>query len=716
VGGELHIDGGAGLSSVRGVGHFDQVDGARRMDVRFDAEPVVLGLLTEQFPELGPLMGSATGPVTLAGGLDDLRVHADLATPAGSVVLDGRLALDGERPRYRAEGSVTSFEIHRVLTGIPDARLTARFELDGTGLEPATMDSRVNLNIFDAEVDGIRVDGGFVRAAAAHGRASLDTLSLTTAAGTITGRGTFGLASAIEGTLRFRAVADSLGALEPLLPPTALDTGFVGPRLAGEGTVDGVLTGSLERWSLGGDIALSGAALDHNSARRLAVRVDWAPGERQVTVVGRVDTLRSGHRELPGVQIRGRYARGAGELVLHATGPDDERLMLDGAFARTATGARYTLTGLTLDTNDGTWTLADSAVGDVGRAGIEVHSLVLERAADDARIAAAGVLPWSGSATAADDSAAAGFSASVRNLRIGELLRLAQSDTVMDGLVQGRFTVSGTAADPVMNASVSATGFRYGEATLDSVVAEVGYGDLQARGRISGWREGADIIGGEGYVPVDLALAERAERRLPRPMELRLRADSVPAGLVGFLAPGFRQVAGVLDGDFVVGGTPVDPAFRGELRLSRGAAYFDHSGVQYRDINAVATMRETLMALEGRLRTENGTGEVRGVLDLSEPTDPGFDLRVTAQGLDASRRRDVVAVAEGSAHLTGRYSRPVVSGQVRFTSGEMNLAEIRRQYEIVQLDPWFFEEVDASASVRPEEQNPFLANLRVTDA
>lgn len=128
-------------------------------------------------------------------------------------------------------------------------------------------------------------------------------------------------------------------------------------------------------------------------------------------------------------------------------------------------------------------------------------------------------------------------------------------------------------------------------------------------------------------------------------------------------------------------------------------------------------MRDTQLNVEATLRTASGSAEIRGVLDLDQPRDPGFDLELRARQLDATRRRDVVAVADGTVRLRGRYSAPVVSGSVRFTEGELNLGEILRQYRIVQLEPWFYEVFDTtSLAFRPPQGTPFLENMRVSDA
>ncbi|HUG40622.1 MAG TPA: translocation/assembly module TamB domain-containing protein [Longimicrobiales bacterium] len=719
----LRLDGDVALerngvrSAVRGGGRL-AVGGSRsRFDLRFDAEPLALDLLAAQFPALARLTGEARGPVTVTGTLDDLRVDADVVTPAGGVVLNGSFALGGTRPRYRAEGAVTEFRLDRVVGGLPPTTVSGRFDLVGAGDRPADLDARVALDIFAARFDGIPVHGGSVRASAANGLARLDTLDLQTMVGDLTAAGTFGLSRERTGDLRFALRADTLAPLEGYLlaPPEAPDTAFFpASRLAGTVTAEGLLRGSLEAWTLTGRGTARNAIYGDVRARRLDATVEWDPADHRVVLAGSVDSLTARGRLVPGARLEGRYAAGHGELAVEASLPGAQGIDLAGAFDRIEDGVRFALHRLAVQTGSGRWELEDTATGRAGRNGFGIEPAVLARAGDGARLEVAGVLPWSPGAA---DPTAAAFTARVVNVRLGEFLRLAQADAQLDGVVTGRVTVSGSALAPVMEGAAMTRGLRYRDAALDSLAADLRYRDRELAGHVAGWRGRDEIVRGEGMIPIDLALTDLAQRRLDRPMEVGLTADSVPAGLVAFLAPGFSRVGGTLHGSLVIGGSARAPRFQGELRVAAGSGFFEHSGVHYRGVNALARMQDTELAVEGTLRTQSGSGTIRGTLDLEHPRDPGFDLELLASQLDAARRRDVIAVADGRVRIRGRYSAPVVSGSVRFTEGELNLGEILRQYRIVQLEPWFYEVLDTAAlAFRPPPETPFLANLRVSNA
>ena len=69
-----------------------------------------------------------------------------------------------------------------------------------------------------------------------------------------------------------------------------------------------------------------------------------------------------------------------------------------------------------------------------------------------------------------------------------------------------------------------------------------------------------------------------------------------------------------------------------------------------------------------------------------------------------------MAITDGEVHLGGRYTRPVVAGRLRLVRGELNIDEVWRQYQIVQLDPSLFELFDtATVDYRPPPENPCIS-------
>jgi hypothetical protein len=727
--GNVALDRADGYSSVRGSGRFAVGGDRSAFDLRFEADPVGLELLSEQFPGLGRLSGDAVGPVTVTGSLDDLQVDADIDTPAGAVTLRGRFALTGPQPRYRAEGSVTDFQLHRVAADIPDETVvTGRFDLEGAGDSAAELEGRFRADLESARVAGVAVHGGTATATVASGLVRIDSLLVSTQVGDMRADGTFGIVEGRTGDLVVRATADSVAFLEPLLfpepePSLFEDLAFIvqapalseaaEARIGGRVIAEGRVSGSIHDWSADGRVTTAALVYDQLRVTRAEAELEWDGSELVVEAV--VDSAEYGSRRVPHARTTVKWSGDRGEAVAQVRGVGRQQLDIEGEVRRTGDIVDVQLRQLTLATRDGQWALADTAYGRASRQGLAVDSLVLARSPHRARIRVAGTIPWvqPGDTTVL----AAAMGVELDSVRLGELMRVAQTDSTIDGVVSGRFRLTGTAMAPVIEGRVTARPFRYGGAVLDSAGGEIEYARSRVSTRLAGWKDGRIILSGNGVVPLDLTLTPRAERRLGEPMNLRFRAADLPAGLVSFLAPGFSEVEGIVDGELALVGTTLEPALEGELRLSDGRAFFAPLNVRYRRIDAIARMGHgSIMDVDATVETREGNARVLGTLDLTTASDPLFDLDVTTREFTASGRRDVTAVASGRARLQGRYTRPVVSGEVTISRGEMNLDEIWRQNQIVRLDPSLFLLFDsATVSFEPPDNIPFLDNMVLTD-
>jgi autotransporter translocation and assembly factor TamB len=378
------------------------------------------------------------------------------------------------------------------------------------------------------------------------------------------------------------------------------------------------------------------------------------------------------------------------------------------------------------------WVLADPAAVRIENGVALVDPVVLVHAAGG-RVTAGGRLAWANSTVAAPQSVE--FSVNLTRLPFADLLGALRSGTTGAGTIDGSLRIAGSTLDPFIETVITARDIEYGDVRIDRAYAEINYLALGVDAHAEAQYAGRSILTSGGRVPLDLRLASVGERRLSQALRLNVTADSLPPGLPLGLLDGFTRVGGRIDGTMVVGGTTLDPTLSGGFAIRDGTADWSVSGVRYRDVtgnfvleqgrllrvdlNAVsADPRERALALAGTV----GTGTVKGTLDFDELNDPQFDLRLNASGVYAARRRDVEARVTGDVLLAGRYTRPVVSGQLRVDEGTLYIEELYRQYLLsgVELDdPSLFSLVDTSlVAVRPfiaASRNPFMKNLHVTD-
>lgn len=725
-GGLSHVAGGR-ESRIGVDGTVAAGDTITRVDVRFDAENVALETVAVQFPQVEPLAGDVSGTITARGPLNRLDIDAELDTPAGAVALQGHLDRTGDPVRYGARGELRSFALDAVVRGLPETRLTTRFAVDGQGLEAASLTGRFGLDLEHARVREFDIRGATVRLSLGGGRAFVDTLTVQTDLGRLAARGEFGLDAAEPGTAEIELIADSLAALRSVFfPDTALivDPSVSSIDLGGSLTLRSRLRGSIERFDAEGTVMLRSGryeAAEVDTAdvtfRAFALRTDSAALEADVDA----RSLRFEGRSIRRAALSGRYVRdGTGRLRLQAEG-DGEAMAAVAAFRLEHGNTSFDLDSLEFTIGRQSWRLAQATAGRVGADGLRLDEFVVNRSSGG-RLSLTGSLPWRerlGDATAGPGQA--DFTAEADGFRIGEALRLAQADTTLDGIVAGRLRVTGTARSPRIEGRVHVDSARLGNARLDSLSVDVAYRDLQLEGRFDGWRDDDRILDGTGTVPVDLALGGLDQRRLERPLSVHIRSAEVPAALALAPVKGFRDVEGRVNGTIELGGTTLEPVVGGSLRMEQGAATFGPLGVRYRSIQASFDLVEPgVVSVAGRVETELGGADLDGRIIFRPVSDPEFALTVTARRLQAARRNDFRALASGDVRLTGRYTRPVVTGNLQLSQGELNIGELYRQSQIVQLEsPLLFEVIDTSLiSVRqvlPSTTSPFLQNVRVDD-
>ncbi len=718
--GTLSLDQAGTISTVTGGGWFLAAGESSAFDLHLDAEPISLSLLSQQYSALNRLIGAAEGPVRLEGPLSDLRVAADLRSASGSLRLDGRLEITNHGPRYVTRGRMEDLRLDQLVDGVPTTVLTGDFELEGGVGSLHDLDGRVTVDLTGGRIAGVEIASGRLRANLTDGLVSIDTLAVLSPMGRAEAEGSLGLVEGRDGSLRFAVEASTLAPLEIQFFGGTVpdDVALTGPRVDAEAWASGTITGSLTDWRASAEVHGRDLVYDNLALSAAAARLQWSRDGLAVDVAG--DSLQAWGRSFHTIQLTTRYDEGAGLAAISAGGQDGHELEMDSRFRWTDGVLDFQLDGLNLVAGDGRWALDQPVESRIGPDGIVMGRLSLSRVPGDASIHISGVLPWR--QPGVEQPITAAMVLDLTAIPLGELARLTQSGRDLDGTLGGRMRLTGTALAPVLEGTVYARPFRFDEATLDSLGGRFDYQDRLLTTSLVGWRDGRAIVAADAAVPMELALTHRDHRLLAEPLHVGLRADGMPGGLVSFLIPGLRQVEGIVHGSMKLSGEAaglagngVRPSLEGELQLASGSAYVEPLNARFHDVSGTATMGDgSIVHVDARLRSQNGGAEVTGTLDMAQPADPLFDLRMSARRLDASRRRDVTAVADGDVHLTGRYNRPVLSGDVRLISGEMNLDEVLRQYQIVQLDTSLFHIFDAATiGYRIRPANPFIENLAI---
>lgn len=732
-----HRPSGLPHSSVRLRGTVAGAGDSLRLDVMSQLEPLSFTALAAYYPEIG-VQGEATGSLQLRGPLEDLDVRARFATPGGVLPLAARLDVRDPGSRYRIEADLEDFELSTVLPSLPGPTVvTGRTLLVGSGLDLDSLQANGELDLRSSRVGHLDIDSLTTRFRIRDGTLLMDTVAARTSAVAVSGSGTLAVAEGVpEGELELDLASDSLGGLRPFLlgdTVIARDTLSAIERniLEMEGvnpdtlptedavTMDGrlrgrvVLRGSLRDFAARGFLQVEEVVYGHSflQGARLDFEAAGLPelGSRiQMTL--QADSVRLASRSFMGAEASLDYTRPEGDLDLLVRRSEEEDYRVRAAFQADSLGGVVRLDTLALRFDPVRWSLARTATISWSQEGVTVQDFRLVRPGESAmRIAADGRLPIRGEGD---------FRLEVDSLSLGRLARLGQLDRQIEGNLNLRLDVRGTAASPVMDGTMEIRELSYDSIGFSLVQGGIRYRDRAMTVGLLAWQDGSVALTVEGRQPIDLALQDVEERLPNEEMDLRIRIDSLPAaGLLSFMDVA-EDVRGILDGEVQVTGTLQDPSPSGTVRLRDGGARLPTLGVAFGrargtfELDPDGTIRVDAEARSG------GIARVQGTIGLSPATDPSLDLRITAQGFQAVDRRDVTAVVGGRMSLGGSYRRPLLEGQVTVDQGVLFLDEFARGVQVVDLsDPAFFDVVDTSlVAVRPllaESQNPFLSNLRV---
>lgn len=716
-------------STVAANGSIGYDAGRTTLALDLGLQPLQLQALAPLSPRLETLTGEATGTVRLTGPLDDLAIVADVATPAGGVTADMRIAGTTTRS-FSGFVTVDRLRPGAVVQGLPDLGATGRVTFDITGTDPATMHGTIGALLDSASYN--RVELGPVRADAriADGVLTIDTLVADAPGTVLHAVGSIGLVENASGTLNAQLTIASLQPLEPFLFEEESADPTV-PRLDGRGTADVRLAGSIRSFTL--DATASVESLTWQQERMFGIEVA-AEGQgvgsdsARIALTLRADSAAVMGHEADSTLVTARFAEGAIEVQAFAGIEGRRKIAVEGTVRPGQDSLAATLSTLALGDGPTAWHLTQPAHVVMRGPVITVDSVRLERESGAGLVAASGRIVRVGEDGVAPTEPL-DFQAALAQVPLGEIVRFAGIDVETSGTVGGALRLTGSPGAPLIDGDLNIVGFALDDAVLDSLGARVDYADQRLDVRTQAYRGGRRVFFANGEVPIDLRLAETGERRLAEDLSLTFQADSMPARfLLGFV-DALENVEGMLDGQVIARGTTREPELEGAMSVRQGAVSVPIVGVRYRNVTGVFNfVRGTEVGVDLRARAVpitdpdefQGAFRVTGDVDLAQPANPGFDLDIQAQELLAANRRDVSIVVSGQLDLTGAYRAPVISGDLTVESGEINIDELYRQYLVVGLeDPLLFDVIDTTLvsvkRVLPESENPFISNLRLTD-
>ena len=709
-------------------------------DVEF--RPLSVGLLDGVAPEL-QLSGEAWGSISVDGPLDDAAVTADLAVSEGRIQGRGRIDLGDPTAAYRMEVEAEEFPLFALSTLLPERTMwSGSLGLDGSGMKPDSMMLDVVGSAYMSRYGDLRIDTLSAGLRIRNGVLIADSLSANVGGVDVVGRGRLGLVEGRYGSTSLDFSADRLVGLRPALMGVAdsiivqeeltpLDREFLRlqgvepdtfPRLA-DVQLDGSLVGAASISGHLGDIDVGVIArFEHASwkengidSARVALTATGLPATQ-----GRVQVGVSAF----GIDVAGRrFEQGGfeadmlaqdGEGRLDIVRRPGEQYHAIGSFVIDADGGSVDMDSLDVQVDEQRWSLVRPAHVEWDERSVTVDSLEIARTNEDPmRLVADGVLARGGGSD---------FRLDVSGLHAEQIVHVAQLDRLdVGGHVDLGLVVRGPAGDPVMESEFRIDGPRYGTMELTRVDGEMEYRGGEVRFDVEGLDGTRVALRAEGSFPADLGLVNVEQRVRDEAMRFDIVADSLDAAIALSYVSALESVVGSVSGDVSIGGTPNDPAPRGELILSDAAWSIEAIGVRHTGVNGTVTLRDDRSVDVELSASGNGRSDVTGTVLLQPVSDPTLDLRFAFDRFLAVSRPDMEGSISGSFDLGGRYSLPLAQGALTVDEGAIYVDELQRAAGVVNLnDPFLFESglaIDTTALIsQPLFEglgNPFFDNLRV---
>jgi translocation and assembly module TamB len=604
-------------------------------------------------------------------------------------------------------------------------------------------------------LDSLDLDSATVRIAIANGLARVDTIGLSGEHSFIAATGTFGLARGRSGTLVYRAAVDSLSALARWIPHDT--AGIVAPRpgaqaramararadsaelaeitavdraatgapppaatidslvavrrdsIAGSLYTAGRIAGGLAAFDMTGRLAAEHLLYNGNAVGAAMLEYAWlgarTPRSR-IVAAANLDSVFAAGFALDSAAVRLAYASGGGTIALLVNQVEGLQYAANADFTLRTEANELRLNDLTLRFDDRRWVSTGPSAVRWGGRGLAIDHIEL-RDGGTGRIYVNGLLPTEG---------VADLEVAVDHLDIGDVLALLQTDLDLEGLVSTDVRLTGTRQAVRFRGAAGIVGGIYEQQPLPELHASFDYDTRRIRTRLEAMRTGERPFAVlTGTVPVDLSLGGVQGSRFPdAPLQLELRADSLPLGLIGVVTDAVANVDGRAAGRVVVRGTLRNPRAVGAVTLIDGRMDVVAAGITVDRMAGIIRLANDSIAIDSLVGYSHGPIRIAGGVGVKEWRNPTFAIALDARNarvLDNERGR-----LQASADLTleGALAEPVLLGSTRLENGVLYIPKSDDKEVISTSDPDLFNVADTALLANEDlipPANPFLKNL-----
>ena len=755
----VHQD-GPNVSHATGRGAFHTL-ARQTMDVDVVARPVALAEISKFAPSLA-LKGSATGPLHAHGPIDALVMDTRLSLPGGGVfALRGPVDFLSKELGYNVAINTTALDLSRVMVGGPPTQLTGGGRTSGRGFKPPTMVADLDLAFGRSAFDTISVDTVAVRARLANGLANVTNATVRLAGAQADVTGQLGLDARHAGALTYSVVVDSLSAFARFIPGgvAATDTGVVRPRpmliaeaveraradsarvarstevarvvgglppvrlsvdtpasiprggVAGSLRAAGTVTGSIERFNLQGTASASGLRVMGNSAHQVEATYSWLDARTKSSKLNaalRADAVSAAGFAFDSLTTDVSYLAPSGTVAVRVRQGAQRDYAVRGDFTIDKARNELRLADVALRFDTTMWRTTHASAVRFGTSGVEVMNLELV-SGPGRRIYANGLLPTKGTAN---------FDLQVTDFAVENVAQLLQSDLPVTGRLNLDTHVGGVAEDPNIRGKLDFVHATYNATVVPDVHGTFAY----ANRRLTTDATAVDTNGTRlavvtGTIPIDLALSGvTGSRLLDQPMDVTLKSDSLPLGMLPKLTEAVTDVAGRATANVHATGTVKRPVLQGNLMLSDAQVKVAASGTFLQHMNGSVRMTGDTVYVDSIAAIANGPVRVAGTVAVGDFRDPTFNLSLQASDAQLLNNEQGEIHADAGLRVSGPLTKPYVSGQVTVLHGVLYIPTATGKKVIGTNDPELFSVVDTSITAQRDlfpAQSALFKNLGV---
>jgi autotransporter translocation and assembly factor TamB len=597
--------------------------------------------------------GELTNTTVIGGRLPRLSFDAAVADDAAHLIVEG--AMEDVDPATLAgrRGS-------RTLTGKAggDVYVDATMTGVSSGVTLGSVEATMRADLHPSTVGGLEIasatlDGDFRQSAA-----DIRTLDIVGRDINVSADGMLALNDSGQSSLRVHA--DS--------PNLATVAGLFEQPVAGTVNMDATVTGNRRQLSASGHLNGSGIKYENDGALSVSSDfttkvpdLDWASATMSTTSHATFVTV--GGQGINDLTARANYASRQVEFDATATQPN-RALRAAGSLVLRPGNQEVRLTSLGLQSQGVQWRSADSAQPAIRYDGdtITVSDLrLVSGAGGDQQITVEGTFGRPGDA----------LGITLSNIDVAVVDALLLRKPQLSGRLEGSAKVTGTKADPAVDAAFTVTGGGFRQFKYDSFAGTARYGakgvDVDARLQ----QNPSTFLTAKGYAPL-AADAPRGE------YDLHVDSSPIDLGLVQGFTTAVTNVKGTIQAKVDVTGPAGDPHPQGAVTIEKGSFSVVPTNVQYSGLDGRIDLLPERVHIEQLSLVDNHRAplSVTGDLAIHEREVGGVSIDVKSHDFKVVDNQLGSVRIDANLRIAGELSAPRIDGDLGVSTGQINLDPI----------------------------------------